>query len=111
MIETKEIVSKVTGLKNKVQNLSNKCLLREWKIIREVNNSCLVNDFSSCSICYNKSNCIFYLKYEETLTDELLERGLLTFAFNVNEDENDTVNNSILNLISLIKKDQINVPS
>ena len=111
MIETKENVNKVSGIKNKVQKLSNKNLLKEWKTIREINNSCLVNDFSSCSICYNKSNCIFHLKYEEVITEELLDRGLLTLAFNVNEDENIKDNNSILDLLTHIKNNQVNIPS
>ena len=110
MVETKENLNKVTGLKNKVQKLSNKNLLREWKTIREINNSCLVNDFSSCSICYNKNNCIFHLKYEEALTDELLDRGLLTLAFNV-DDENVKAENTITNLLSYIKNVQVNIPS
>ncbi|MHA1500613.1 MAG: hypothetical protein ACTSSB_02095 [Candidatus Heimdallarchaeota archaeon] len=111
MGETKENMNKVSGIKNKVQKLSNKNLLSEWKTIREINSSCLINDFTSCSICYNKSNCIFHLKYEEVLTEELLERGLLTLAFNVNEDECINANNSVIDLITFIKNSQVNIPS
>jgi hypothetical protein len=109
--ETKENANKVSRLKTKVQELSNKKLLKEWKIIREVNKSCLVNDFTCCSLCYNKNNCILHLKYEEALTEELLDRGLLTFAFNIHEDEMIKENNSILDLLSLIKSNRINIPS
>jgi len=41
----------------------------------------------------------------------LLDRGLLTLAFNVNEDENIKENNSVLDLLSHIKNNQVNIPS
>ena len=67
-------------LKSKIHKMSNDVLITEWKNVRLLNNYCLLFDFSHCQICTNRNSCLNYLIYEEILTEEIENRGLLHFA-------------------------------
>ena len=70
-------------IKSMIHRMNNGNLIIEWRNIRFINNYCKWDDFNNCSNCPERINCVKYLKYEEILTEELIQRGLLNYAVNI----------------------------